>query len=1292
MPPIPYSKRPPAPYKFTRVRSVGVTFRNQEKDAALSDVVKLLERSGVPITDIQGVQNKGKGRCDITFKSQAAFQKACPSLSSVQDVEIDTFGASITVMTALHIPIELDDNFVRHRLSEYGEVLDSKYVSYASQGFPEILTGTRQYRIRLKSHVPNTMRLGNETFSFRYAGQPRVCHRCGREGHLVVDCDEDKCSKCMGLGHLAQDCTSGIKCNVCGEVGHAGRSCQLNFPYRHALTSTWTPKTSKGAVPTAAQAGGSGAGTQAGGSGTVVKNSDAGSDVEESGDENSPQKGQNKSGDDNPPQKDHEELGEKSGDDSSPRNGQEESEDGQEESGDENVSQIGESSQEKRSEEEADVNGAAEPTAVPAVTPSMGSGNPLSSPPTGAAEPTAVPAVTPPMGSGNPPSSLAMEEDSSSIIVTHGKATPPFDSQNSSGLGDLPGDGDNKLRSQVLSPVVLSLRLNNSGEDISPDDLFIEEKFDTMGDPTVTTPENKKVRKTESAAEGFGSQIQEFPSQKSPSPNKDPPKPQRSRKVLVLAGDFNCVLDPGLDRRSESSFTPGTGTQDVVQLRSLCTDLDVVDAWRVEHPDQIDFTWRSKSNKTRSRLDRIYVPVGTTTVSEIKSCPFSDHDGALASIVLVPSVEQGRGLWKCNVKALEDRCLRENFLEQYAKWREGKGTERSLREWWDSTKGKIRDLLREHSKRKAKEASLIQQDLERQVDLIRSRLNVGDRSAPTLEKYNEAKEKLNKLIQDRLAGHRLRAKVKSFEEDEKPTRFFFASERQKGKKRIIHQVRNGKGDVVSTTPEILDTFQVFYKELYREGQIDLDEQEHFLSKLSVTLPDDFVESLDRCLSLSELQEAMKGMENGKSPGSDGLPKEFYFQFWDTIGQDFLEVLNEGLREGQLSATQREGVISLLEKKGDPLNPANKRPISLLNVDYKIMSKAMANRLKSVIASVVHADQSCGIPVKIEKVLFEFLWDGKTELVKRETLYLPKNEGGLGLVCVPLKANALLLKAVRKALTCPEAPSSRYVFYWMGLCLRRLDPESWDNNSPHSMERPPHYEAIIHLVRDIENMDAQIEWKVCTTKSIYNALLEAKNIVPRCVRVSPTVKWPEVWRAVHNPFVQKWDRMTAWHAAHDSLKTRQKLRSWRGYIDSDTCPRNGCNLVESVTHLFWECAVVAEVWEWVEGLVYRRIFPQFRLSGAFAVFGLVFQNMPTRTRLVLETLAAITRALLWKTRCQVIFEKMKFSGQELIARLQKSLRERLEFEYHRLGPDGFLTTWADGYSWADVDISHVSIKL
>ncbi|KAI8521366.1 hypothetical protein Bbelb_011200 [Branchiostoma belcheri] len=117
----------------------------------------------------------------------------------------------------------------------------------------------------------------------------------------------------------------------------------------------------------------------------------------------------------------------------------------------------------------------------------------------------------------------------------------------------------------------------------------------------------------------------------------------------------------------------------------------------------------------------------------------------------------------------------------------------------------------------------------------------------------------------------------------------------------------------------------------------------------------------RPLSSEELLSTIKGVANNKTPGSDGLPKEFYYKFWDLVGLDILEVFNEGLGDGLLAVSQRQGIITLLDKAWDPLDPANKRPISLLNVDYKILAKALANRLKRVISQVVNADQSCGIP-------------------------------------------------------------------------------------------------------------------------------------------------------------------------------------------------------------------------------------------------------------------------------------------------------------------------------------------
>lgn len=88
------------------------------------------------------------------------------------------------------------------------------------------------------------------------------------------------------------------------------------------------------------------------------------------------------------------------------------------------------------------------------------------------------------------------------------------------------------------------------------------------------------------------------------------------------------------------------------------------------------------------------------------------------------------------------------------------------------------------------------------------------------------------------------------------------------------------------------------------------------------------------------------MERNKTPGSDGLPAEFYKVFWNDISDLFLNSINYAYRIGQLSVTQRRGIIKLIPKK--------KR---LLNCDYKIAAKAIANRFKQVIPNIISHDQT-----------------------------------------------------------------------------------------------------------------------------------------------------------------------------------------------------------------------------------------------------------------------------------------------------------------------------------------------
>ena len=109
--------------------------------------------------------------------------------------------------------------------------------------------------------------------------------------------------------------------------------------------------------------------------------------------------------------------------------------------------------------------------------------------------------------------------------------------------------------------------------------------------------------------------------------------------------------------------------------------------------------------------------------------------------------------------------------------------------------------------------------------------------------------------------------------------------------------------------------------------------------------------------LEELTQAFAGMDSGSAPGIDGLPAEFYVEFWDLLGPELMHVFKSYLLPGELLQSLRRVVMSLLPKAGDLQQMRNWRPVSLLCTDYRILSKALANRLKKVIGVLVHPDQS-----------------------------------------------------------------------------------------------------------------------------------------------------------------------------------------------------------------------------------------------------------------------------------------------------------------------------------------------
>jgi hypothetical protein len=112
--------------------------------------------------------------------------------------------------------------------------------------------------------------------------------------------------------------------------------------------------------------------------------------------------------------------------------------------------------------------------------------------------------------------------------------------------------------------------------------------------------------------------------------------------------------------------------------------------------------------------------------------------------------------------------------------------------------------------------------------------------------------------------------------------------------------------------------------------------------------------------LEEIKKAIWDCDSFKSPGPDGVNLGFFKDFWEVLKIDLLNFFSEFHRQGILSKGLNSTFIALIPKVDNPQRVADFRPIALVNSVYKLLSKVLTNRLRSVIASVVSQNQSAFI--------------------------------------------------------------------------------------------------------------------------------------------------------------------------------------------------------------------------------------------------------------------------------------------------------------------------------------------
>lgn len=116
--------------------------------------------------------------------------------------------------------------------------------------------------------------------------------------------------------------------------------------------------------------------------------------------------------------------------------------------------------------------------------------------------------------------------------------------------------------------------------------------------------------------------------------------------------------------------------------------------------------------------------------------------------------------------------------------------------------------------------------------------------------------------------------------------------------------------------------------------------------------------------MEEVKESIFSLSNGKTPGPDGLPVEFYKAYRYILAPQLLSLYETALMESTLPTTQNEALLVSLPKPGrDPEHLGSYRPLALLNTDYKIYASILAKRLAPLVKLLIHPDQNGFVPTR-----------------------------------------------------------------------------------------------------------------------------------------------------------------------------------------------------------------------------------------------------------------------------------------------------------------------------------------
>ena len=456
----------------------------------------------------------------------------------------------------------------------------------------------------------------------------------------------------------------------------------------------------------------------------------------------------------------------------------------------------------------------------------------------------------------------------------------------------------------------------------------------------------------------------------------------------VILGDFNFV-ENDLDRTNRKRS--GKNQMDKLLAKpweEFTADLDLTDPFRARNPLRRMYSYIHTKDNAKSRIDRIYLNDENCNdllaYKHIHTTFSKAHK--IVAFTLKEDCERGQGFWKMNTSILKDRA-HQVLVESTVNDVMTLGIDDPIERWLVFKETVAIETRVYCAKKRGIERSIKTRCENKIAQLEQDPLLSQDIK---LHKEHEFyTSKLNEWNRKQIEGHQTRIKTQPRLEPGEPNISFFADlEKKESKKKNITHLMNPDGEIKHDTESMKKIAQDYYTDLFSEKKTDSSEGRRLLQNIKKQITPQQKANLDKIVSSEELDKVVPRLQKHKTPGPDGFPAEFYQQYWHLFDDLYLEFVN-AVKDSAFPKEMNTSITTLFYKeKGEIYLLKNYRPIALMNVDVKIITKLLSIRLNCVLPTIIHESQTAVMGRQI---------GNSVHLVRDIIDYANKNDEGAALL-------------------------------------------------------------------------------------------------------------------------------------------------------------------------------------------------------------------------------------------------------------------------------------------------------